>query len=117
MRAASLRTLFFSLFMALFAALVLHGAPRLFMSGDPSCAQRVRPTEQVYLSAAAPAPQRERAFKAAHPECQNAARVPSTQEMREVPHAPNRDANGNVLRGAPYLRTVYQAFSLGDGFA
>ena len=27
------------------------------------------------------------------------------------------DANGNVLRRQTYLRAVYQAFSLGDGFA
>lgn len=27
------------------------------------------------------------------------------------------DANGNVLRQETYLRAVYQAFSLGDGFA
>ena len=27
------------------------------------------------------------------------------------------DANGNVLRCQTYLRAVYQAFSLGDGFA
>ena len=27
------------------------------------------------------------------------------------------DANGNVLRGMSYLRTVYSAFALGDGFA
>lgn len=28
-----------------------------------------------------------------------------------------RDANGNVLRAPSYLRAVYQAFALGDGFA
>lgn len=38
--------------------------------------------------------------------------------MRRAPvNAARSDANGNVLRGASYLRTVYQAFALGDGFA
>jgi len=34
-----------------------------------------------------------------------------------VPSAPQTDANGNVLLQQSYMRTVYQAFALGDGFA
>lgn len=37
------------------------------------------------------------------------------QEMRP-PLRVVSDANGNVLRCRSYLHTVYQAFSLGDGF-
>ena len=29
----------------------------------------------------------------------------------------NADANGNLLREVSYMRSVYQAFALGDGFA
>ncbi len=33
------------------------------------------------------------------------------------PCPPQTDANGNILRQASYMRAVYQAFALGDGFA
>lgn len=45
------------------------------------------------------------------------ASVQETPACRAPVSASRRDANGNVLRGASYLRTVYQAFALGDGFA
>ena len=31
-------------------------------------------------------------------------------------HAPQTDANGNILGTASYMRAVYQVFALGDGF-
>ena len=47
-------------------------------------------------------------------------RAPEGETPQEQPVCTPRaltDANGNVLRARSYLRTVYSAFALGDGFA
>ena len=57
---------------------------------------------------AAPSPQ-EAVRRALH------AELPHEREAETV--CAQTDANGNVLREESYLRTVYRAFALGDGFA
>jgi len=43
----------------------------------------------------------------------HALSVPDHQELN---HSVQSDANGNVLAGGTYMRAVYQAFALDDGF-
>ena len=79
-----------------FVCLLLAGAGRLIASeGDgqrmPDLSQR-----QAWLCAAP-----------------NAAQEPLTDARLQ-----RRDANGNILPGSEsYMKTVYRAFPLGDGFA
>jgi len=111
------RNALLALCLALFACLLLSGAQRLIASGEdrPSCATV---TVQAYLCGA-PA-------DAAQADRQNDARArwegraaEAVQALADcAPGGACSDANGNVLTSAvSYLRTVYQAFVLGDGFA
>lgn len=107
----------FSLCAFAFLCVALGGAPRLIAAGAdgeplPSAAPVKACLTAADASAVAaseadrPAPSREDALplQADRPDALSLARV-------------RRDANGNVLAARSYLRAVYQAFALGDGFA
>lgn len=101
----------------MFVLLLLGGGRRLIGSQDAPQASVPRPALVRAAWVSAPATREETHHVG--------ERAPATQRIG-VMHAPeNRtpvrralsDANGNVLASRTYLRTVYQAFALGDGFA
>lgn len=111
------RSLVFLLISFAFVCLLLSGGSRLIgaQGGKESMPQQGDSLVQAAF-VSAPAPQAETGT--AHP------REHSVQRRASAPAPENRilntlavcDANGNVLEGQSYLRAVYQAFALGDGF-
>lgn len=117
MASRSERSLFFLLVCFAFIGLLLGGGSRLIGTQGEENAMPERPDSLVRAAfVSAPAPKAETGTS--HP------RVHSVQRHTQAP-APESltlntlavcDANGNVLKGRSYLRAVYQAFALGDGF-
>ncbi|MGN0774037.1 MAG: hypothetical protein ACI4MP_09650 [Candidatus Ventricola sp.] len=111
------RSLVFLLICFAFIGLLLSGGSRLISTRDGENAMPEQADSLVRAAfVSAPAPQAETGT--AHP------REHSVQRRASAPAPENLilntlavcDANGNVLEGQPYLRAVYQAFALGDGF-
>lgn len=103
--------------MIAFAFLLLCGGSRLIGHAD-----ELRPYQQelrVVLDAAfSQAPQKAEETMLAERNdlrLQRGVAIKADREYR-IPAFVICDANGNVLRCGSYLREVYQAFSLGDGF-
>ena len=106
--------------LTLFACLLLSGAQRLIgcqaQAGQPPAAV----TAQACLCSVAPSYAQSsgegtRAEAGAHRESADALPVGS---LCVQPRGARADANGNVIAsGVSYLRSVHQAFALGDGFA
>ena len=100
-----------------FACLLLSGGSRLIgHEGEAVPVQRAGVSGVSSAFSAAPAPLFEMGLEPVH-------RAETIRDARaEAPGsaAPAArvacDANGNVLSGKSYLRAVYQAFTLGDGF-
>lgn len=109
------RNALLALCLTLFACLLLSGSQRLIASGEdrPSSA----PVTTYLCGAPAYAAQADR-----QDDCRarwegRAAEAVQALLVCALSGACS-DANGNVLTSAvSYLRTVYQAFALGDGFA
>ena len=109
--------LFLSLCAFALVCVALSGAPRLI--GGEMDAQSPAPFAAAQACLTAPAPD---GAQESAPRSDMRAR--SGEETAQVAHlsaspAPQlrRDANGNVLAaGTSYLRAVYWAFALGDGF-
>lgn len=118
MQKRSGRALFLLLCLFAFSCVLLSGAGRLIGS-KTSQPDRSRAIAAVGATLrCAPAPQTE------EPEAPGQAqRSGSRRETACLPAglSPARavccDANGNILSGQSYLRTVYRAFALSDGFA
>ena len=107
--------LLLALFALTFACVLLSGAGRLLGTQERHIPESL-PARAVLT---APAPRE--AAESALASCQETLRRAPEGEAPQVqaisaPRA-QTDANGNVLRGRSYLRTVYSAFALGDGFA
>ena len=115
MEGQAVSRLFLSLCAFALLCVLLSGLPRL-IGEEPQGASAAPEPKQACLTASASADElcgapRAEAFLRSREQAMRVARLcaPPVPELR-------RDANGNVLAGASYLRTVYRAFSLGDGF-
>ena len=98
-----------------FVCLLLSGATRLVASDGEAGAS---PALSVRAALTAPSRQDEPdAAEAAQTSVRRGERVFEAASLC-APAMPalRRDANGNVLTRVSYLRAVYRAFSLGDGF-
>lgn len=103
-----------------FVCLLLSGASRL-IGHSPAASACPPPSaaQDVYLCSA-PASTQEtdaRSGRSLLPESPWARRDPPQPCRPGAMPAAVRDANGNVLLSKTYVRAVYQAFALGDGFA
>lgn len=108
-----------SVFVLAFVCVLLSGAGRLVASKEPQ-QEAVRPVAVEACLTASSGESREAGREAEGGGDAHRRPLASIREtpLRRAPvSAARSDANGNVLRGASYLRTVYQAFALGDGFA
>lgn len=106
--------------LALFACLLLSGAQRLIGCQEPSGQSLAAASAQVYLcSAASPfAQSAEDGSRGETGEHRSAFDALPAGRPCAQPRGARADANGNVIAsGVSYLRSVYQAFALGDGFA
>lgn len=107
--------LLLALFALTFACVLLSGAGRLLGTQ----AQQAPESLPALVSLTAPAA-REAVESVSAASQESLRRAPEGEVPPEQPASAPRaltDANGNVLRGMSYLRTVYSAFALGDGFA
>ena len=107
----------FSLFV--FACLLLGGGSRLIASDEPVAP--ILPADS-WLHASLTCPPSTQTNELQQRKTQENTLAVSTvlylTDETMNPCSPQTDANGNVLRqGSSYMRTVYQAFALGDGFA
>ena len=111
---AGLRLLL-ALFALSFACVLLSGMGRLLGT------EAQQPSQVLPALVSLTAPTVREAVEGALDFCQESLRrMPwSEQPQAQTAGAPRTqtDANGNVLRARSYLRTVYSAFALGDGFA
>lgn len=107
--------LLLAFFALTFACVLLSGAGRLLG------AQAQQPCESLPAVVSLTAPAAREASESVFASGQESLRrAPEGEAPQEQPACAPRaltDANGNVLRGMSYLRTVYSAFALGDGFA
>ena len=113
------RDLLFAMTLLAFSCLLLMGGSRLIAMPDEA-ASAILPSESwMEASLTCPPPQpaqnvlaegeEEGRIRCSFPVC-----VDNTgNEMRFLS---DTDANGNIIRHASYMRAVYQAFALGDGF-
>lgn len=112
----AMRALLMAVCATAFVCLLLSGAPRLIASGEETADAPAIAVQSAALSA----PAREDGPDAAGQTQTGAGRGERVTEPASLvaPAMPalRRDANGNVLAHESYLRTVYRAFSLGDGF-
>lgn len=108
-----------TVFVLAFVCVLLSGAGRL-VAREEAQQEAVCPVAvQVCLNAVSSAGQEieRRAINGGDAHRRLTASLRAAPMRIAVRSAAHSDANGNVLRGASYLRTVYQAFALGDGFA
>ena len=116
---AKVRSMLLAASLVLFSCLLISGAPRLI--GCEAAREQVVLTQPVQAAlCAAPAYAQGEADGAqstsGEQRTQDAA-LPAAGNCAQ-PRDIHADANGNVLAsGVSYLRTVHQAFALGDGFA
>ena len=101
-----------------FSCLLLSGGSRLIASPDKP-AEPVFPRESR-LSASLTCPARvqtQELHEGKAQESRDAGEASPPFIAVHAPRPPQTDANGNILRQTSYMRAVYQAFALGDGFA
>lgn len=111
------KTLALAVVLFVFSCLLISGGPRLVGHADECRAESIRaPIPVAAALSAAPERQGETALQALRALALQRQSVVSNAEERQPPIRVCSDANGNVLRCGTYLHTVYQAFSLGDGF-
>ena len=106
--------------LALFACLLLSGAQRLIGRQAQGGQSPAAVPAQAYLCSASPAcaQSAEDGTQGAGQEHRESAdALPAGRPCAQLRGA-RADANGNVIAsGVSYLRSVHQAFALGDGFA
>lgn len=103
-------------FLLTFACVLLSGAGRLLGGEEPRQAAGPRPVCAA-LGSGVQLESVVGASPAGAEGLRRAAQEAVRRESAACPPVALTDANGNVLRGESYLRTVYSAFALGDGFA
>lgn len=107
--------LLLALFALTFACVLLSGAGRLLGTQERQAPESL--PARVVLTAPAPREAAESAFASCMEALRRAPEGEAPQAQTIGTPRAQTDANGNVLRGMSYLRTVYSAFALGDGFA
>lgn len=99
-----------------FACLLLHGGGRLIASEEAPLIP-ARPVSAIRAAICDAQVQRPQtgavALKSAAARRMHAAPAPQIQASD---HSVPSDANGNVIASKTYMRAVYQAFTLDDGF-
>ena len=111
------RSIVFLFICFVFICLLLGGGSRLIGEqgeGEAMPEQAASPMRAAFVSAPAPKAETGTAHQREHI-VQRHAQAPAP-ENRVLNILAQCDANGNVLKGRSYLRAVYQAFALGDGF-
>ena len=99
-----------------FVCLLLQGGGRLIAGGEEPVIP-VRPVSAIRaVLCNAPAQQRQTGTEVIKSAAAKRMQAESAPDHRELNHTVLSDANGNVLAGRTYMRTVYQAFTLDDGF-
>ena len=120
MKSRSLYTLLLALFLSLFVCILVSGAPRMISSCNrESIPEAARPI-CAYISSTT----------SAHMEIEAESSVGKSIVSKRVSvvlgderikeggvFLDASDSNGNVLCCNTYMRSVYQSFALGDGFA
>ncbi|MBQ7885350.1 MAG: hypothetical protein IJ313_00490 [Clostridia bacterium] len=100
-----------------FCCLLLHGGGRLIGGEEEASMLPVRMMASVRAELSAAAMQRAQTVSpmrsGLNMQRMHAAPAPDHQHLT---HTVSSDANGNVLLGRTYMRAVYQAFALDDGF-
>lgn len=120
MKGFNFRPVLFACVAVAFLCLLLSGASRLI--GHTEAAQPALPisaARNAYLCSTPVSAQEAdgQSGRSTLPDSPWARRDPPRPCRLNGMPAAVRDANGNVLFSKTYLRAVYQAFSLGDGFA
>ena len=118
MRTRGERSLVLLSVLIVFACLLLAGGSRLIGHAQPQETEafaRGAAAHAVLCSAASSAQEAEEIH--ARGQVHGWKKPAVAQATRQLISCVCSDANGNVLGGVSYLRTVYQAFSLSDGFA
>lgn len=116
MRKRSERSLVLFAVFFVFACLLLSGGSRLIGHEERASVQIADVSGVAAAFSAAPSQRSETGVDPVHREAS------PREDKAEAPQGPAPcarvicDANGNVLGSVSYLRAVYQAFSLGDGF-
>ncbi len=116
MRKRSERSIVFFAAVFVFVCLLFSGGQRLIgHEGGSSAPVQAAPAEGAMLCAA-PAPSGETGHVPVRTDApQRAVRTRGLGCLLR-PARVCSDANGNILRRSSYMRSVHQAFSLGDGF-
>ena len=115
MASRAMRALLMAVCAMAFVCLLLSGAPRLVASDAEAVS-----VSEIGVRAALTAPARQdepdTAASAQTPVRRGERAVQTVSLCASAAPALRCDANGNVLTRESYLRAVYRAFSLGDGF-
>lgn len=120
MKNRGFRSLFWAVCVFVFACLLVSGAPRLVAVGGEELPPVPAAPAQAYLCSAATVvsqPESRESCAAQGISRGECAAVLSPRMTGSETLSPGADSNGNVLQEASYLRSVHQAFALGDGFA
>ena len=116
MRKRSERSLVLFAVIFVFACLLLSGGYRL-IGHEEGMEGRIESVSAVTAAfSAVPAPQSETGQAPVDGTAVHRAAMVPPPDCAVIPARVVCDANGNVLGSLSYLRAVYQAFSLGDGF-
>jgi len=120
MKSREFRTLVLAAFMLLFAGLLISGAPRLIActEEDPVTVCR-EPVPAILCNESVPSQSAEYGMAVRRTDAVRRfdAALHSVQPVAGLKPQTGADANGNVLCADSYMRSVYQSFALGDGFA
>lgn len=118
MQKRSARALFLLLCLFAFSCVLVSGAGRLIGCETPK-PDRGRGVADISAALrCAPAPQMQEAGAPGQTQCGGSHRETACPQAGLSPaRAVCCDANGNILSAQSYLRTVYRAFALSDGFA
>ena len=98
-----------------FACLMASGGWRLVAGQEPLIEQRPYAQIRAVISAA-PAQPSQTAAVARRDSGTQRLHIAPAPENRTLNHSVESDSNGNVLAAGTYMRAVYQAFALDDGF-
>ena len=106
------------LFVTCFAVLLVTGGGRLIGHPDPLILLDNELPAEVFLCSIQESVEQIMPLAAKGRESQRSDHHAHSDEILPAAQAPAlcRDSNGNVLVGCSYMRAVYQAFALGDGF-
>ena len=112
------RKLLLAASLALFACLLITGAQRLIGCETEPAKASVPRLMQAYLCSTPSCETEAGTARVSMEGTRSAQAALPTGRLCALPGGVSADANGNVITsGVSYLRSVYQAFALGDGFA